>query len=72
MHGGRVREGDLCAIKIVKALGHCTGREDTKEGLSSFFTDVLPEEITALNLTSTHKKDTDNIESQDSDSTCEL
>ena len=37
IRGGRVREGDLCAIKIVKALGSCTGEEDTEEGSSSFF-----------------------------------
>ncbi len=34
MRGGRVREGDLCAIKIVKALGSCGGGVDTEEGSS--------------------------------------
>ena len=32
MRGGRVREGDLCAIKVVKALGRCTGGEDMEGG----------------------------------------
>ncbi len=35
MRGGRVREGDLCAIKIVKALGSCGGGVDTEEDSSS-------------------------------------